>query len=440
MAPKVMVPQQPRGNAVAAGKQKAAIADGKNRRALGDIGNVVDARCAAEGKPQLPQVSRPITRSFGAQLLAKAQAAAANKKPLPAVPPVAQEGKAVRKKVTAKVKVEEVIEKSPRAKKESKGNPETKNSSREASSKKKVTLTSVLTSRSKYACGLSGKPKESDHDIDSADAEDQLAVAEYVEDIYKFYKLAEVSIQIHDYMDSQYEINSKMRAILVDWLIEVHSRFELMPETLYLAVHIVDRYLSTRSCCRRDLQLAGMTAMLIACKYEEIWAPEVNDFVCISDRAYNREQILVMEKSILNHLEWSLTVPTAYVFLLRFLKAAASDKEMENLVFFFAEMSLVEYCMIAYCPSILAASAVYAARCTLHRTPLWTETLKRHTSYPEQQLRECASRMVHFHATAADSKLKVVFSKYSSPQLGSVALLPPATNLLLSDSRRDTAS
>uniref|UniRef100_A0A5K1GE27 Cyclin C-terminal domain-containing protein n=1 Tax=Nymphaea colorata TaxID=210225 RepID=A0A5K1GE27_9MAGN len=60
---------------------------------------------------------------------------------------------------------------------------------------------------------------------------------------------------------------------------------------------------------------------------------------------------------------------------------------MENLVFFFAEMSLVEYCMIAYCPSILAASAVYAARCTLHRTPLWTETLKRHTSYPEQQLR-----------------------------------------------------
>lgn len=76
-------------------------------------------------------------------------------------------------------------------------------------------------------------------------------------------------------MGSQIEINAKMRAILVDWLIEVHYKFELMPETLYLTVYIIDRYLSLESVLRRDLQLVGITAMLIACKYEEIWAPEV---------------------------------------------------------------------------------------------------------------------------------------------------------------------
>ena len=76
-------------------------------------------------------------------------------------------------------------------------------------------------------------------------------------------------------MDSQPEINFKMRSILMDWLTEVHRKFELMPETLYLTINIVDRYLSVKTVPRRELQLVGISSMLIACKYEEIWAPEV---------------------------------------------------------------------------------------------------------------------------------------------------------------------
>ncbi|KAK9266076.1 hypothetical protein L1049_003538 [Liquidambar formosana] len=73
-------------------------------------------------------------------------------------------------------------------------------------------------------------------------------------------------------MDTQPEINEKMRAILVDWLIEVHNKFELMPETLYLTINIVDRFLSVKTVPRRELQLVGISAMLMASKYEEIWA------------------------------------------------------------------------------------------------------------------------------------------------------------------------
>lgn len=76
-------------------------------------------------------------------------------------------------------------------------------------------------------------------------------------------------------MDSQPEINDRMRAVLIDWLVEVHQKFELNPETLYLTINIVDRYLAVKSTSRRDLQLVGVSAMLIASKYEEIWAPEV---------------------------------------------------------------------------------------------------------------------------------------------------------------------
>lgn len=79
----------------------------------------------------------------------------------------------------------------------------------------------------------------------------------------------------HDYMNSQVEINAKMRAILADWLIEVNHRFQLTPETLYLTFNIIDRYLSTETALRKEFQLVGVSAMLIASKYEEIWAPEV---------------------------------------------------------------------------------------------------------------------------------------------------------------------
>ncbi len=71
----------------------------------------------------------------------------------------------------------------------------------------------------------------------------------------------------------------------------------------------------------------GVTAMLIASKYEEIWAPEVKDFVYISDEAYTREQILNMEKVMLNTLSFNLTVPTPFSFLARFLKAAGAAKD-----------------------------------------------------------------------------------------------------------------
>ncbi|KAF6157588.1 hypothetical protein GIB67_037161 [Kingdonia uniflora] len=117
-----------------------------------------------------------------------------------------------------------------------------------------------------------------------------------------------------------------MRAIFFDWLVEVHSKFKPLPQTHYLTAHIVDRFLSLRSVSRIELQLVG-----IASKDEEMWALEVNDFVCLSDKAYNREHILLMEKRILGKLGWTLTLPTPYHFLMRFIKAAMLCQEKENI-------------------------------------------------------------------------------------------------------------
>ncbi|PRQ47239.1 putative cyclin [Rosa chinensis] len=84
-------------------------------------------------------------------------------------------------------------------------------------------------------------------DIDSSDLKNPLAVVEYVEDLYTYYRKMEgFSCVPPDYLEQQFDINEKMRAILIDWLIEVHDKFELLDETLFLTVNLIDRFLSSK--------------------------------------------------------------------------------------------------------------------------------------------------------------------------------------------------
>ena len=87
-----------------------------------------------------------------------------------------------------------------------------------------------------------------------------------------------------EYMSSQPYINERMRTILVDWLVEVHLKFKMVPETLYLTVHIIDRFLEDNRVRRSKLQLVGVAALLVASKYEEIYPPELRDLVYITDK------------------------------------------------------------------------------------------------------------------------------------------------------------
>ena len=199
-------------------------------------------------------------------------------------------------------------------------------------------------------------------DIDAKDRENPLAVTEYVNDIMNYFRRIEgINGPSPNYMTKQPHINAKMRAILVDWLVEVHLKFKLMPETLYLTVNLIDRFLERKVVARQRLQLVGVTCMLLASKYEEIYFPEVRDFVYITDRAYTRQQILQMESLVLNTLSFELTVPTAIVFTKRFLKAASASNTTKNLARYFAERTMQEYSMLKYLPSTIAASCVSLA-------------------------------------------------------------------------------
>ncbi|GBG75230.1 hypothetical protein CBR_g19866 [Chara braunii] len=409
------------------------------RRALGDIGNLVRAiQQGQQGKGNLQQGQQGKEAELRDELPSGESASdkpSVQSKPIPIpqpttaahLPPVRQWGMTRPRSYGSKqLSCQGAV--APRLSRLS------RTSAAVVQEKGELSMTSLLTARSEEACGGFHDIEEGETatDIDSNDKGDIRHVVDYVEDIYSFYRKAEIhSTVAADYMTSQDDINEKMRAILLDWLVEVHFKFKLLPETLYLTANLIDRYLAKKPTERKNLQLVGITAMLIASKYEEIWAPEVRDFVYISDKAYTKAAILDMEKKMLNTLNFNLTVPTPYVFMVRFLKAAEADKKLEHLAFFLVELALVEYSMVRFLPSQLAAAAVYTAMRILGLLSAgWTPTLRRHSGYTEEALKPCASLMARFHKNASSTTLVAVHKKYSGPKFSEVAKISPCLELI----------
>lgn len=264
--------------------------------------------------------------------------------------------------------------------------------------------------------------READN-IDIRDADNQLLCSEYVNGMYDFFWNVENEFKVNSsYMAHQNSINERMRCILVDWLVEVHLKFKMVPETLYLTVNIIDRYLENHQVRRSKLQLVGVASMLLAAKYEEIYPPELKDLEFITDRAYTVKEILNMECEVCNALEYNLTVPTVHTFLCRYLKAAHADRTMVQMACYLAERSLQEYSMQKFLPSVIAATAIHASRMSLRRHP-WSPTLVNYTKYDEPDLKECSAAMRAFIHSPSTSQT-AVSRKYSSPKFGNVARMP----------------
>jgi hypothetical protein len=205
-------------------------------------------------------------------------------------------------------------------------------------------------------------------DLDREDMDDPLMVAEYVVEIFEYLKKLEVSTRPNaNYMVHQDDLEWKMRGILVDWLIEVHTRFHLLPETLFLAVNIIDRFLSSKVVQLDRLQLVGVTAMFIASKYEEVLSPHVQNFRHVADDGFTEEEILSAERYILSALDYDLSYPNPMNFLRRISKADNYDIQTRTLGKYLLEISLLDHRFMDYLPSHVAASAMFLARAILER-------------------------------------------------------------------------
>ncbi|XP_030525634.1 cyclin-A2-3 isoform X2 [Rhodamnia argentea] len=276
---------------------------------------------------------------------------------------------------------------------------------------------------------ISEKPQVTN--IDS-DQKDPLLCSLYAPDIYSNLRVTELLRRpCCNFMDTvQKDITQSMRGILVDWLVEVSEEYKLYPDTLYLAVFLIDRFLSQNYIERRRLQLLGITCMLIASKYEEICAPRVEDFCFITDNTYTREEVLKMEGQLLKYFGFCIFAPTAKTFLRRFIRAAQAlytspSLELEYLADYLAELTLVEYDFLSFLPSLVAASAVFLARWTLDdsRHP-WNPTLEFYTSYKASDLKTTVSALQGLQLNAKECPLSAIRIKYRQQKFKSVALLP----------------
>eukprot|EP00960_Hanusia_phi_P011138 326459-Hanusia_phi.AAC.2 len=250
-----------------------------------------------------------------------------------------------------------------------------------------------------------------------------MAVTEYVDEIYTNLRMKETELAPPvNYMSQQDDINEKMRAILIDWLVEVHLKYKLRHETLFLTVNILDRFLAVQKVNRQRLQLVGVASLMIAAKYEEIYPPEIRDYIYICDNAYSREQVIQMEQTILAKLNFRLTVPTPRSFLKRFCKAAQGDSRLLLLISYLLELSLLDYSFLKYKPSLLCAAATSLSLELTNRST-WSPTLAKHTRYVEADLLKATEDLKALHAAASSSQHKAVHKKYSSSRFHSVATI-----------------
>merc|ERR1712137_660354 len=277
-------------------------------------------------------------------------------------------------------------------------------------------------------------------DIDKKDLENPQLCAEYTQDMYAYLRSVEPLSAVKANHLLGCSINEKMRAVLVDWLVEVQIQFKLLQETLFSTISIVDRFLAVEglSITRSKLQLVGVAAMFLASKVEEVYAPACSDFVYITDHAYTEDAIKQMEMKILQTLKFSLFEPLSIHFLRRYSKAGDVDVLQHSLAKYALELALVEYELVPVPGSKLAAAALCLSLMLLEpkekEETVWNKTLVYYSGYSKENLMSTVSRLAKTISSSflKSNKTEAIRNKYRGVKFMKVADLPELKGEVLS--------
>lgn len=210
------------------------------------------------------------------------------------------------------------------------------------------------------------------------------------------------------FMINQIDLNGSMRAMLVDWLVEVHCNFNLNEETLFLTVNIVDRFLSRVHVSKHNFQLVGIAALLIACKFEEVVVPKLDLFVSITENAFSVKQLLQTERNILDTLEFDL----AWASPNRFLELYNEKTKMpsKGLAFcrFLLELSLLDSEMSSVRPSLLVITVMKISG-KMNGFAVDETLLSQHS---KNEVKECSLNVCASLDKLKSTKLQAVRTKY----------------------------
>merc|ERR1712168_945554 len=246
---------------------------------------------------------------------------------------------------------------------------------------------------------------------------------EYAKDVYQTMLHREHQLRIQkDFLKGR-SFSANNRNTVVDWLIQVHHWFQLLQETLYITVEIFDRYLAAVDVKRDQLQLAGVTAMHIASKYEEMFAPEISDYVYVSDDSITKDEVIQMELKMLSTLKCELGKPNCLNFLRRNSQAGKVEGIHHGMAKYLMELALVDYNLAHVFPSRIAASALFLSfkfLCAGERK--WTATMEHYSTYTQEELMPVVRRICKLLVILpTNERYQFVRSKYAHKRLLSVS-------------------
>lgn len=217
------------------------------------------------------------------------------------------------------------------------------------------------------------------------------------------------------FMERQKEISDKMRAMLVDWLVDVNIKFKLSPEVLYSTVNTIDRYLAAKHVAKCELQLLGVAALMIQGKYEEIRPPKLKDYMAVCDNYYSKEDIVKMEASILSVLHFSLTQPSTYYFLQLVHQKLHFEPKPFVFVRYILETVLLEASSVRFTNLGLVAGAVFLVNKIFNREK-WSCLHTMIFSVGEKEAKECAKELHGIMHHIDSSSLTAVKRKFAASE------------------------
>ncbi|XP_015918671.1 cyclin-A1 [Parasteatoda tepidariorum] len=222
------------------------------------------------------------------------------------------------------------------------------------------------------------------------------------------------------YMSLQMDINSNMRAILVDWLVDVGIQFEFSSEAVHLAVSLTDRFLSCTTVTKGKLQLVGIACLFITAKYEEVNAQELKMYAWITDNTYTKKHILRMEQIIMDRLHFYVGGPTALSFMSLVYSLTRSPKKLLYLGQYLCELALLDNePFLSFLPSLLGVAAYCLARYILGYI-MWIDELNM-TGYTLDDLKPAINSLFNKARDVAGKSAGSISEKYSHPNFLRVA-------------------
>jgi hypothetical protein len=219
-----------------------------------------------------------------------------------------------------------------------------------------------------------------------------------------------------EYTAIQTDINEKMRAVLIDWLVDVHKLFDLNPETIFLTVDIVDRYLSKKFILKERLQLLGVTSLWIACKYLDVCAIDMKYCVYVTDNTYTVEDIKKMEWEILTSLNFRISAPS---ILKLYDILAVNFCLSENIYYtgrYLLETFLLDKGINRFKKSLVACSAIYLAMKIRGEDFSYYNLVKCYTDEDEKILKKCAKQILFLIMSIEKIGLSGIMNKYSGEE------------------------